>query len=227
VEAAVARIFILNSEYMKKNMMNQILSWWRIEKHNKSIHADCQKRRGFRYATATPLSAAGDARRYASGTKMRFFPILLMLFLVGCKSTPQKEIGSEATTICPEMLGVWYTDVTVQNAQDGIKRDIVQISRKPDGSAYLKGVSIYYETGEVRDWEFPSSWSCANGTYSELNERGDTHFKIIEFQDGTTVLFDQNNNLNALEPIQVLEQRVLTSHRDLAIYKQLEKFFGL
>jgi len=150
-----------------------------------------------------------------------------MLFLIGCKSTPQKEIGSEATTICPEMLGVWYTDFTVQNAQDGKKRDIVQISRKADGSAYLKGVSIYYETGEVRDWEFPSGWSCANGIYLELNEWGDTHFKIIEFQEGTTVLFDQNNNLNALDPIQVLEQRVLTSHRDLAIYKQLEKFFGL
>ncbi len=30
---------------------------------NKSIHADCQKRRGFRYATATPLLAAGDAKR--------------------------------------------------------------------------------------------------------------------------------------------------------------------
>jgi hypothetical protein len=41
------------------------------------------------------------------------------------------------------------------------------------------------------------------------------------------VLFDQNNNLNAPEPVQVLEQRVLTSHRDLAISKQLEKFFGL
>lgn len=31
---------------------------------NNSIHADCQKRRGFRSATATPLLAAGDARRY-------------------------------------------------------------------------------------------------------------------------------------------------------------------
>lgn len=158
---------------------------------------------------------------------MRFFPIFLMVFLVGCESTPQKEIASEVAAICPEMLGVWYTDVTVQNTQDGKKRDIVQISRKPDGSAYLKGISIYYETGEVRDWEFPSNWSCANGTYSELNEWGDTHFKIIEFQDGTTVLFDQNNNLNAPKPVQVVEQRVLTSHRDLAIYKQLEKFFGL
>ena len=158
---------------------------------------------------------------------MRFFPILLILFLVGCKSTLQKESASESTRICPEMLGVWYTDVTVQNTQDGKKRDIVQISRKPDGSAYLKGVSIYYETGEVRGWEFPSNWSCDNGIYSELNEWGDTHFKIVEFQDGTTVLFDQNNNLNAPEPVQLLEQRVLTSHRDLVIYKQLEKFFGL
>jgi len=26
-------------------------------------HTDCQKRRGFRYATATPLLASGDARR--------------------------------------------------------------------------------------------------------------------------------------------------------------------
>lgn len=158
---------------------------------------------------------------------MRFFPILVILLLVSCKSTPQKEGASEAANICPEMLGVWYTDVTVYNVQDGKKRDIVQINRKADGSAYLKGVSIYYKNNEVRDWEFPSKWSCDKGTYSELNEWGDTHFKIIEFQDDTTVLFDQNNNLNAPEPIKVVEQRVLTSHRDLTNYRQLEKFFGL
>ncbi len=31
---------------------------------HKSMHADCKNRRGFRYATATPLFATGDARRY-------------------------------------------------------------------------------------------------------------------------------------------------------------------
>lgn len=34
------------------------------KKHNKSMHADCKKRRDFRYATATPRFAAGDASRY-------------------------------------------------------------------------------------------------------------------------------------------------------------------
>ena len=34
--------------------------------YNKSIHSDCQKRRGFRYATATQLLAAGDAKRSAT-----------------------------------------------------------------------------------------------------------------------------------------------------------------
>ncbi len=36
---------------------------------NKSIHTDCQKRRGFRYATAAPLLAAGDAKRYKNRKK--------------------------------------------------------------------------------------------------------------------------------------------------------------
>jgi len=158
---------------------------------------------------------------------MKFFPILLMLSLVGCKSTPQKESTLADPEICPEMVGTWYTDVTVENAQDGKKRDIIQIKRESNGLAYLKGVSIYYETDEVRDWEFPSKWSCGNGTYSELNEWGDTHFKIVEFQADTTILFDENNNLNAPKPVEVVEKRMLTSHRDLAIYKQLEQFFGL
>lgn len=158
---------------------------------------------------------------------MKFLLILLMLLSVGCKSLTPIEDASDTPTICPEMLGTWYTDVTVENTQDGRKRDIVQISRDFNGSAYLKGVSIYYETGEVRNWEFSSHWSCSDGTYSELNEWGDTHFKILQFQSDTTVLFDENNNLNAPEPIQILEKRTLTSHRDLSIYKQLEQFFGL
>ena len=162
-------------------------------------------------------------RRYTSGPTMKFFPILLVLFFLGCNSPPHKENQK----ICPEMVGTWYIDVTVENTQIGRKRDIVQINRESNGSAYLKGVSIYYKTGEVRDWEFPSNWSCANGTYSEINEWGDTHFKIIEFQAGTTVLFDENNNLNAPEPVQILERSVLASHRDLANYKQLEQFFEL
>ncbi|SLM32105.1 hypothetical protein MTBBW1_60005 [Desulfamplus magnetovallimortis] len=51
-------------------MMILILSWYQIErKHNNSIHAGFQKRRGFRCATATPLLEAGDARRYVSDKK--------------------------------------------------------------------------------------------------------------------------------------------------------------
>lgn len=158
---------------------------------------------------------------------MKLIPIILVLFLVGCKSAPTKKIASEAPAICPEMVGTWYTDVTVENTKEGKKRDIVQINRKANGFAYLKGASIYYKTGEVREWEFPSKWSCANGTYSELNEWGDTHFKIIEFKVGSTVLFDENNNLNAPRPVQFIEKSVLNSHRDLAIHNKLEQFFGL
>jgi len=58
------------------------------KKANKSIHSDSQKRRGFRYATATPLLAAGDAKRYTEKPKRgpvvthctsRIFFILLVL----------------------------------------------------------------------------------------------------------------------------------------------------
>ena len=38
----------------------------KVKSPNKSIHADCQKRRGFRCATATPLLASGDAGRYVN-----------------------------------------------------------------------------------------------------------------------------------------------------------------
>jgi len=45
------------------------MSWyWQLNKaHNKALHSDCQKWRGFRYATATPLLAAGELGRYIEG----------------------------------------------------------------------------------------------------------------------------------------------------------------
>jgi len=36
------------------------------EMPNKSVNSDCQKRRGFRFASATPLLAAGYAWRYTA-----------------------------------------------------------------------------------------------------------------------------------------------------------------
>ena len=47
------------------------------------------------------------------------------------------------------MIGIWFTDVTVNNTNDGRKRDITRIERKADGSAYLEGISMYYSTDEV------------------------------------------------------------------------------
>jgi len=38
--------------------------------HNNHIHSDSKKRRGFRYATATPLSTAGDVKRYAHNSQL-------------------------------------------------------------------------------------------------------------------------------------------------------------
>ena len=38
-----------------------------VRRPNNHMHSDSKKRRGFRYAPATPLFAAGDVKRYAAG----------------------------------------------------------------------------------------------------------------------------------------------------------------
>jgi len=43
--------------------------------YNKALHSDRKKRRGFRYATATPLLAAGELGRYLERQKrVVFYP---------------------------------------------------------------------------------------------------------------------------------------------------------
>lgn len=159
---------------------------------------------------------------------MRFLAICLAVFLTGCAGIDTKESGSALSEqICDEMIGTWFTDTTVINSEYGKKRDLVRIDRKPDGTAYLKGISIYYDSNEFNDWEFPSQWSCDGDWYAEKNEWGETYFKVSSFEIDKTVLFDAKNNLGAPEPVEIYELHTLSSHLDLPIASQISTFLGL
>jgi len=101
---------------------------------------------------------------------------------------------------CTELNGTWFTDVTVENKESGKKRDITRIDRKVDGSAYLRGISIYLDTGKISFWDFPSKWSCDKEWYVEKNEWGYTAFKISKVTKNKIEYIDSQNNLNAETP---------------------------
>ncbi len=157
---------------------------------------------------------------------MKKVTILLVVFLSSCMSMPEKQSASEMM-ISEAMQGTWFTDTTVMSMNDGKKRDVVRIDRHADGTAYLKGVSIYYKTGKVEDWEFHSKWWCEGDWYVEENDWGKTRFKVKALTADATILFDEDNNMNAPEPIDILEQRELTSLSDLSFEKQLREFLGI
>jgi len=141
---------------------------------------------------------------------LKCLPLLLAITLSGCAGEYAFEKGKfKQGEICPEMVGTWFTDVTVQNLHDGKKRDITRLERNSDGTAYLRGISIYVDSNEVNNWEFPSQWSCDGGWYIESNEWGLTSFKIVKFEKDKNILFDQKNNFNAPEPIKLIERKFL------------------
>lgn len=133
----------------------------------------------------------------------------------------------KSSKICLEMVGTWFTDITVNNTNDGRKRDITRLDRKADGTAYIKGISIYYKTNEIVDWEFASKWSCDGEWYVESNQWGYTAFKIISFEDGKNNLMDERNNLSAPKPTKLVEVKKLSEYQNLKKMPKISKFLGL
>ncbi len=159
---------------------------------------------------------------------VRLIIILSITLASGCASQYafEKSKFTEGS-VCQEMIGTWFTDVTVLNQNDGKKRDITRLDRKADGTAYLKGISVYYKNQEVVDWEFPSKWSCDGEWYVESNEWGYTSFKIVSLQNEENVLFDERNNLNAPTPVNLIERKALNSSDSLVQNRAVREFLGL
>ncbi len=141
---------------------------------------------------------------------MKYLSLFLAIILSGCAGQYAFEKGKfKQGETCPEMVGTWFTDVTVQNTHGGKKRDITRLERNSNGTAYLRGTSIYLDTNEVNNWEFPSQWSCDGEWYIESNEWGYTSFKIVKLGKDENILFDKKNNLNAPKPIKLIERKTL------------------
>lgn len=134
---------------------------------------------------------------------MRF--LLLFLFLTGCASTSYEfERGKyDSGQVCPELVGVWYSDMTVRTKSDGRVRYITQVSRDADGTGYLKGIGFYQAGSEVQVWEFPMTWRCDYDWYTEKNEWGYTAFKIQSISD-SIIYVDELKNLG-VEPYAIIE----------------------
>ena len=159
---------------------------------------------------------------------MRLIGILSVILLASCSTQYAFEKGVyREGKVCSKMLGTWFTDVTVNNVNDGRKRDITRLERKADGSAYLKGVSVYYKTNEIVDWEFSSKWSCDGAWYVESNEWGYTSLKIVSLGDTKNILYDERNNLNAPVPIEIMETRTINSSDKLISNPAVSSFLGL
>ncbi|GAB2198958.1 hypothetical protein [Sessilibacter sp. MAH4] len=160
---------------------------------------------------------------------MRKF-LLILLFSLSSLSFAEYEFEKEKfkeNSICPELIGVWFTDVTVKNKFDGLKRDITRLERKANGTAYLKGISIYFQSNEVSDWEFPVKWSCHEGWYVESNEWGYTAFKLVSTGPGENVMHDDRNNLNATTPITFSERNTLDMSDKFLQKAPVKNFLGL
>jgi hypothetical protein len=127
---------------------------------------------------------------------------------------------------CKEMVGTWFTDVSVENQDEGAYRHITKIVRKSDGKAYLKGLSINIGTGEISPWEFPSTWSCKNYWYVEKNEWGYTAFRIKAFGATQNILVDELKNLRAESAIRVLELKSLNLEDRLYQNQRIRNYFG-
>jgi len=110
--------------------------------------------------------------------------------------------------ICDEMVGTWYTDITVDSNEYGKQRHITKLIRHPDGTAKLKGLTIYLDLKDSSVWEFPSDWSCNKDWYTEKNEWGYTSFKILSLGD-ENVLKDERSNLNKSK-VTLVERKVIS-----------------
>ena len=159
---------------------------------------------------------------------MRFITAVMLTMLSGCASDFSAEQSKfQYGQVCQEMVGIWFTDVTVENVADEKKRDITRLHRKVDGSAYLKGVSVYYTTNEIVEWEFAIDWSCDGKWYVESREWGETSFKVISLGKTRNILSDIRNNWNASTPIKIVEKRSLNTKDDVLDSPSVRDFLEL
>ena len=135
---------------------------------------------------------------------------LAALAIAGCAGPYAFEKQHfSAGNICPELVGTWFTDVTVENRHHGAKRDITKLERRADGTVFITGVSVYFSDRKLRRWSFSSEWSCDGEWYVELNEYGYTAFKILTMGSGVNRMLDERNNMSAPKPITLIERRKL------------------
>ena len=156
----------------------------------------------------------------------------LLLLLLTVTSTSLADYGFEKSKfkegrICPEMVGIWFTDVTVKNTKSGLKRDVTRLERSKDGTAKLKGLTFYLDEDKVTDWEFETRWSCDGEWYVESNQWGYTAFKVVSFNSDQIVLFDKLNNLKAPKPGNITELRRLSDHDRLKENATIAAFLKL
>lgn len=197
-----------------------LVSSVKLRSYNKAQQADLRQLSPFVQKTAqkAPVTSGGCARRYARKRHMRLLILLLISFPAFAEYEFEKSKFHEGIT-CKGMNGVWYTDVTVSDKQDGTVRHITKLVRNNDGTAFLKGLSIYLDKNENSPWEFSSKWSCKDNWYVEKNEWGYTAFKILSL-GSENLLKDQRGNLGS-GPIDIVEKNSLEL-KDAFI----EKYFG-
>jgi len=148
--------------------------------------------------------------------------VILILSLAGCAGMGDQFEKSryQAGEVCPELVGVWYNDFTVQTKSDGPARHINQIQRAADGTGYLKGITFYDAGTDVRLWEFPMTWRCDGEWYTEKNEWGYTSFKIKSV--GKNIVYiDERYNLGT-EPYIVIDFDVYAPPNE-----KIREYFGL
>ena len=124
---------------------------------------------------------------------------ILLLFLISLPAYGENEFEISQFNegqVCSEMVGTWYTDITINSNNKNITRYITKLTRNSDGSAYLKGVNLHLSENKAETWEFPSKWSCNNKWYTEKNEWGYTSFKIISLGKNNK-LKDERANLSS------------------------------
>ena len=174
--------------------------------------------------------AGAPVRRKAMALCEMTMRYLLLLFLISTEVVAEYEFEKskyvEGAT-CKEMVGVWFTDVTVQNQEDGLHRFITRLDRDIDGSAKLKGLSINFSTGKTNPWEFASTWSCKNDWYVEKNQWGYTAFRIKSFGASQVTLIDELRNLGGESAMAIQEVKSLNLQEKIFQNANVREFFGL
>ena len=163
---------------------------------------------------------------------MKYILSIILMAIVALKVYASDDYSFEISKYkpgktCAELSGTWFTDITVRNKESGYKRDITRIDRKLDGTAYLRGMSIYLDTGKISFWDFPSKWSCDRKWYVEKNEWGYTAFKINKITSKRIEYIDTQNNLNAKTNNVIVEIKIPKNTMQLKSNKKAAEILEL